>query len=159
MTNADPFRHDQSLNVSPDTTSSIAACVTASRSTQRLLTSLASMLVIVLTSSTVFAQNEFTYGRQPIGSTPSGSASGTVVDSNRQGVGFNFRAGHVAGGTVGRNDSASIVGLSPYVNVGDGLLFGDSRLTYTNDGDVAWSFGGGYRHYVTAWDAVIGGYG
>ncbi|MEP3481456.1 MAG: inverse autotransporter beta domain-containing protein [Fuerstiella sp.] len=159
MTNADHFRHDRSLNVSRDTTSSIAAHVTASRSTQRLLTSLASMLVIVLTSSFAFAQDEFTYGRQPIGSTPSGSASGTVVDSNRQGVGFTFRGGHVAGGTVGRNDSASIIGLSPYVNIGDGLLFGDSRLTYTNDGGLAWSFGGGYRQYVTAWDAVIGGYG
>lgn len=117
------------------------------------------MLVIVLSWSSVSAQDDFTYGRQPIGSTPSGSASGTVVDSNRQGVGFSFRGGHVAGGTVGRNDSASIIGLSPYVNIGDGLLFGDSRLTYTNEGGLAWSFGGGYRQYVTAWDAVIGGYG
>ena len=159
MTNADHLRHDQSLNVSADTASSIAADVTAPRRTQRFLTTAASMLAVVLSCSSVFAQDDFIYGRTPIGSTPSGSASGTVVDSNRQGMGFTFRGGHVAGGTVGRNDSASIIGLSPYVNIGDGLLFGDSRLTYTNDGGLAWSFGGGYRQYVTAWDAVIGGYG
>lgn len=159
MTNADHLRHDRSLNASFDAVSPNATHVTAPRRTQRLLTSAASMLAIVLSCSALKAQDDFSYGRQPIGSTPSGSASGTVVESNRQGAGFSLRGGHVAGGTVGRNDSASIIGLSPYVNIGDGLLFGDSRLTYTNDGGLAWSFGGGYRQYVTAWDAVIGGYG
>ncbi len=159
MTNADYLRQSRSLKVSQKATTPIVHHVTASRSTQRLFASLVSMLTIVLTSSMVSAQDNFSYGRQPIGTTPSGSASGTVIDSNRQGLGFTFRGGHVAGNAVGRNDSASIIGATPYLNVGDGLLFGDSRLTYSNDGELAWSFGAGYRHYITAWDAVIGGYG
>lgn len=159
MTNADHLRHDRSLPASLDAELPSAANVTALRSPQRLLMAAASLLAVALTCSSASAQDDFTYGRTPIGSSPSGSASGTVTDINRQGLGFTFRGGHVAGGTVGRNDSASIIGLSPYVNIGDGLLFGDSRLTYANDGGLAWSFGGGYRQYVTAWDAVIGGYG
>lgn len=102
---------------------------------------------------------DFSFGRTEVGTVPSGSASGTVVDSNRQGLGVSIRGGHVAGGTVGRSQSASILGISPYLNIGDGLLFGDSRLTYANDGGLAWSFGGGYRQYITSWDAVLGGYG
>lgn len=102
---------------------------------------------------------DFSFGRSPVGTVPSGSASGTVVDSNRQGLGLSIRGGHSAGGTVGRNQSASILGVSPYLNIGDGLLFSDSRFTYANDGGLAWSFGGGYRQYITAWDTVVGGYG
>lgn len=159
MTNPDHLRHDRLLKASADDHSSAVARVTAARSVRHLSTAFASMLLALLASSTVSAQGDFTYGRQAIGSTPSGSASGTVVDSNRSGFGFTFRGGHVAGQTVGRNESASIIGLTPYATIGDGMLFGDSRLTYANDGGLAWSFGGGYRQYVTAWDAVIGGYG
>ena len=87
---------------------------------------------------------------------PSGAATGSVIDINRSGLGFQVRGGHAAGGTVGRQESASHLSMSPYVNFGDGLLFGDTRLTYGNEGGLAWSFGGGYRQYVPAWDAVIG---
>ncbi len=98
---------------------------------------------------------DFTYGREHVGTAPSGAAGG-VMDINRQGMGFSVRGGHVAGQTVGRKDSASLLQVAPYLNIGDGLLFGDGRLTYANEGGLAWSFGGGYRHYVTAWDAIIG---
>ena len=87
---------------------------------------------------------------------PSGGASETI-DVNRNGLGFSFRGGHAAGGTVGRDESASLFNLSPYVNIGNGLLFGDARLVYANEGGLAYSFGGGYRVYVPAWDAVLGG--
>ncbi|APZ96291.1 hypothetical protein Fuma_05959 [Fuerstiella marisgermanici] len=104
--------------------------------------------------STVEAQDH-TYGREHVGSAPSGAAGG-VMDINRQGMGVNIRGGHVAGQTVGREDSASLFQVAPYVNIGDGLLFGDGRLTYANEGGLAWSFGGGYRHYITAWDTIFG---
>lgn len=87
---------------------------------------------------------------------PSGAATGSVMDINRSGLGFQVRGGHVAGGTVGRQQSASHLSMAPYVSFGDGLLFGDTRLTYGNEGGLAWSFGGGYRQYIPAWDAVIG---
>jgi len=106
------------------------------------------LTALTLTSGWANAQeDDYTFGRTPVASVPSGSASGVVVDSNRQGMGFSVRGGHVAGGTVGLNESASMFGLSPYVNIGNGLLFGDSRLTYANQGGLAWSFGGGYRQY------------
>ena len=112
---------------------------------------------IVFTAVTAPAQDDaFLFGRTPIGRTPSGAAGG-VVDVNRQGIGMQFRGGHVAGNTVGRTESVSNVSLSPYVNIGDGMLFGDSRLTFSNDGGVAYSFGTGYRHYIAAIDAVLGG--
>lgn len=87
---------------------------------------------------------------------PSGSAGGAIVDTNRRGLGISVRGGHVAGDTVGRDDSASLFNLSPYINVGNGMLFGDARVVYGNDGGLAYSFGGGYRHYIPAWDAVAG---
>ena len=118
------------------------------------------LTALTLVSSWANAQeNDYTFGRTPIASAPSGSASGVVVDSNRHGLGFSVRGGHVAGGTVGLKESATMFGLSPYVNIGNGLLFGDSRLTYANQGGLAWSFGGGYRQYIPAWDAVLGGNG
>lgn len=86
---------------------------------------------------------------------PAGPGAPTV-DVNRNGIGFSARAGHVAGDTVGRIDSVSLFHLSPYVNIGNGLLFGDARLNYGNEGGLAYTFGGGYRQYIPAWDAVIG---
>ena len=81
---------------------------------------------------------------------------GRTVDVNRRGLGVSVRGGHVAGDTVGRDDSASLFNLSPYINIGNGMLFGDARVVYGNDGGLAYNFGGGYRHYVAAWDAVAG---
>jgi hypothetical protein len=98
-----------------------------------------------------------TFGRSPyMGGSPSGSAS-EVVESNRNGFGMSFRGGHVAGDTVGRSESATHFNLSPYINIEDGLFFGDTRLLVANQGGLAWSFGGGYRHYIADWDVVVGG--
>jgi hypothetical protein len=114
---------------------------------------------LVLSQRAVFAQEApFTFGRTQQGTSPSGSASG-VVDSNRQGFGMTFRAGHIAGDTVGRSESISHIGLMPYINIEDGLVFGDSRLVRGNDGGLVWSFGSGYRHYIADWDVVLGGNG
>lgn len=95
----------------------------------------------------------FSFGR-----TPTGSAS-EVVDSNRDGLGVTFRGGHMAGSTVGREESITHMSLTPYVSINDGMLFGDSRLLRANKGELGWSFGGGYRHYIQDWDVVIGGNG
>ena len=129
----------------------------------KLLASQIVMVVVtacfVICGTTHAQEDSYTFGRTSVGTAPSGSAGGTMVDINRNGMGFSARMGHEAGHTVGREDSASLFQLSPFMNIGNGFAFGDSRLTYTNEGGLAWSFGGGYRHYVTAWDAVIGGYG
>ncbi|MCR9201562.1 MAG: inverse autotransporter beta domain-containing protein [Planctomycetaceae bacterium] len=120
----------------------------------------AGLAVLMLTAPQyASAQGQTPFGNAPIGTAPSGSASGSIVNVNRRGLGVSVRAGHAAGDTVGRNESASFMGLSPFVNVGDGLIFGDTRLTYGNEGGLAWSFGGGYRQYLTAYDTIIGGYG
>ncbi|MCX7388367.1 MAG: inverse autotransporter beta domain-containing protein [Planctomycetales bacterium] len=91
----------------------------------------------------------------PFGRTPSGSAS-EVKDYNRDGFGVQFRGGHTAGDTVGRKESISHINLTPYFNVEDELFFGDSRLVRANGGELAWAFGGGYRHYISDWDVVVG---
>ena len=161
MTNVRDQRHNLSLAAISSETA--VTETVASRLRRILRTSMrhagAWLTALTLTAGWANAQDDYTYGRSPVGTAPSGAASGVVVDSNRQGLGFSVRGGHVAGGTVGLNESASMFGLSPYVNIGNGLLFGDSRLTYANQGGLAWSFGGGYRQFIPAWDAVIGGYG
>ncbi len=93
------------------------------------------------------------FSRTPVFGNSSGSAS-EVIDSNRRGFGMSFRGGHVAGDTVGREDSITYIGLSPYINIEDGLLFGDSRLARGNDGGLVYSFGSGYRHYIPDLDVV-----
>ena len=111
----------------------------------------ASALVGLLAGSgNALAQDENTFGR-----TPSGSASETV-DYNRDGFGVSARAGHSAGGTVGRQQSISLLNLAPYFNIENELLFGDAQLGMANRGELAWSFGGGYRHYFPDLD-VVGG--
>lgn len=152
MTNVRCFRRETRLPVSPLSAFGKDMRVANHRGRLRaasfLLTTAA--LLVCFCGSIAVAQP---------GGPPSGSAGGTFVDSNRDGLGFSARMGHEAGRTVGRLDSASLFQFSPYVNIGNGYLFGDSRLVYANEGGLAWSFGGGYRHYVTAWDAVIGGHG
>jgi hypothetical protein len=114
----------------------------------------AALLSLMAGTQTAYSQDgAFTFGR-----TPTGSAS-EVVDSNRDGLGVQFRGGHMAGSTVGRQESITHINLMPYVSINDGMLFGDSRLLRANKGDLAWSFGGGYRHYIQDWDVVIGGNG
>lgn len=124
----------------------------------RKISRIAVITAAILTSQTSAAQDgSHTFGRGLFGN-PSGSAS-EVVDSNRTGFGMAFRGGHVAGHTVGREDSITHIGLMPYLNIQDGLFFGDSRLARGNDGGLVWNFGGGYRHYIADWDVVFGGNG
>ncbi len=111
----------------------------------------AAALVGLMTSSgSALSQDDHTFGR-----TPTGSAS-EVKDYNRDGFGVQFRGGHTAGDTVGRTESISHINLTPFFNVEDGLFFGDSRLSMSNDSQLAWAFGGGYRQYISAWDVVVG---
>ncbi len=112
----------------------------------------AAALVGLMTSTTSALSQD---GDQTFGRTPSGSAS-EVRDYNRDGFGVQFRGGHTAGDTVGRTESISHINLTPYFNVEDELFFADSRLVRANGGELAWAFGGGYRHYVSASDMVVG---
>ncbi|MDG1894105.1 MAG: inverse autotransporter beta domain-containing protein [Fuerstiella sp.] len=160
MTSVQNLRRKLQLSGSQDASHDI---VTNSNFSPLRLAGLSLRVCMLTIATTVFTavsataqDGEFSFGRTPIGRTPSGVAGG-VVDVNRQGIGIQFRGGHVAGNTVGRTESVSNVGLSPYLNVGDGMIFGDTRLTFSNDGGVAYSFGTGYRHYIAAIDAVLGG--
>lgn len=85
----------------------------------------------------------------------SGGAS-EVINVNRRSFGINFRGGHAAGDTVGRQDSLTHMSLSPYFNTGPALLFADARLGRANKGGLTWSFGTGLRTYVEEWDVVTG---
>lgn len=114
----------------------------------------AALISVAMGSQAAFSQDgPFSFGR-----TPTGSAS-EIIDSNRDGFGVSFRGGHMAGDTVGRADSITHIGLMPYINIEDGMFFGDSRLLRGNDGGLVWSFGSGYRHYIADWDVVLGGNG
>jgi hypothetical protein len=125
------------------------------RTTRRLICATTAFAVsfclLAIGASDVQAQG----GPMTFSRTPTGGAS-SVIDSNRQGLGMNFRAGHDAGNTVGRSRSVSHIQLAPYVNIGNGYLFGDSRLIRDNDNGLAWSFGSGYRHYLESHDVVLG---
>ena len=112
----------------------------------------AALVALAASSRSAFSQDDaYSFGRAPTG------AASEVQDYNRDGFGMQFRGGHYAGGTVGREQSISYINLTPYFNVDDGLLFGDSQLVLANRGELAWSFGGGYRHYISPLDAVVGG--
>ena len=111
----------------------------------------AALVGLLAGSGNALSQDEdYTFGR-----TPSGSASETV-DYNRDGFGVAVRAGHSAGSTVGRQQSISLLNLAPYFNVENELLFGEAQLGLANRGQLAWSLGGGYRHYFPDLD-VVGG--
>ncbi len=92
----------------------------------------------------------------PFHGAPSGSVSGDVENFNGGGMGVLLRGGHVAGDTVGRQDSISHIGAMPYATFGESLMFGDARLVRANQGGLAWSFGAGWRHYFSDVDAVFG---
>ena len=161
MTNVRKHRHNSPARISQSAAARAGRRVAFSYAplrARRLIPSGISLLVALCLLTQISHAKDFSFGRNPFSGGPSGAAS-EVVDVNAQGLGVGFRAGHVAGNTVGRDESATNVGLTPYVNIGDGLFFGDSRMTYANNGGLAWTLGTGVRHYVTAWDAVIGGYG
>lgn len=118
------------------------------------LSRVAAIVALAASSQSALSQDDaFTFGRAPTG------GASEVRDYNRDGFGFQFRGGHTAGHTVGRSQSISHINLTPYFNVDDGLFFGDTRLARANQGELGWNFGGGYRHYISAWDVVIGGNG
>lgn len=114
----------------------------------------AALISLAMGTQAAYSQDgPFSFGR-----TPTGSVS-EVVDSNRAGFGTSFRAGHIAGDTVGRDQSISHIGAMPYVNIDNSLIFGDARLVRANEGGLAWSFGSGMRYYIEDWDVVLGGNG
>ena len=109
------------------------------------LTRAAALMSLALGPVSAYSQDGALYS----GAQPSGGASEST-GLNRDGYGLQFRGGHVAGDTVGRNDSISFIGLSPYFSAGNSLIFGDTRLGRANEGGLVWSFGSGYRYYVEA---------
>ncbi|MBX3436588.1 MAG: inverse autotransporter beta domain-containing protein [Planctomycetaceae bacterium] len=72
------------------------------------------------------------------------------------GVGFLTRIGHIAGETIGRDDSITHVGLAPYVFVEESMFFGDLRMYRTNEGRTGGNAGMGWRHYLTNQDSIFG---
>ena len=118
------------------------------------LTRAAALMSLALGPVSAYSQDGALYS----GAQPSGCAS-EATGLNRDGYGLQFRGGHVAGDTVGRNDSISFIGLSPYFSAGNSLIFGDTRLGRANEGGLVWSFGSGYRYYLEDWDVVLGGNG
>ncbi len=118
------------------------------------LTRAAALMSLALGPVSAYSQDGALYS----GAQPSGGASEST-GLNRDGYGLQFRGGHVAGDTVGRNDSISFIGLSPYFSAGNSLIFGDTRLGRANEGGLVWSFGSGYRYYLEDWDVVLGGNG
>ena len=118
------------------------------------LTRAAALMSLALGPVSAYSQDGALYS----GAQPSGGAS-EATGLNRDGYGLQFRGGHVAGDTVGRNDSISFIGLSPYFSAGNSLIFGDTRLGRANEGGLVWSFGSGYRYYLEDWDVVLGGNG
>jgi hypothetical protein len=73
------------------------------------------------------------------------------------GLGVGGRLGHIAFPTFGRNHSLSHVELFPYVMADDEMLFGDFRLFIDNMGRLGGNGGLGFRHWVSAWEAALGG--
>lgn len=84
------------------------------------------------------------------------SGASEVIDVNRRSFGMNFRFGHDAGDTVGRQDSLTHMSLAPYFNTGPALVFADARLGRANKGGLTWAFGTGLRTFVEEWDVVTG---
>ena len=115
---------------------------------------------LVLFGVVVFATASESSAQDPLmgynASVPSGSISGDVLNFNGRGAGVQWRGGHVAGDTIGRQDSISFLGAMPYATFGNGLVFGDARLARANEGGLAWSFGSGLRYYFHDVDAVFG---
>ncbi len=72
------------------------------------------------------------------------------------GLGFLTRAGHIAGETVGRDESITHFGLAPYLFHEQTMLFGDLRMFRTNRGNTGGSAGLGLRHYFAEHDAIWG---
>jgi hypothetical protein len=85
----------------------------------------------------------------------------TLSDPDRvmenRGFGWWGNLGHIAGQTVGREESISTLEVSPYLfTSNDGVLFGDGRLYRTNTAGLGGSGGLGYRQYVPMWDRLFG---
>ncbi|MCA9075580.1 MAG: inverse autotransporter beta domain-containing protein [Planctomycetaceae bacterium] len=95
-------------------------------------------------------------GGEYMSHSPDGGGAGPEFEIPGGGYGFLSRIGHIAGETVGRDDSITHVGLAPYVFHEETMLFGDLRLFRTNEGRTGGSAGMGLRHYLTEQDAILG---
>lgn len=74
-----------------------------------------------------------------------------------RGYGFWARIGHIAGQTIGREESITHVELSPYIfTPNDGVIFGSARFFRTNRGDLGGNGGVGFRHYFENYDRIFG---
>ncbi len=73
------------------------------------------------------------------------------------GFGAMGRIGHIAGQTVGREESITPIEVMPYMFIDETMLFGDWRLFRTNEGHLGGSAGLGIRHYFPDHNIVLGG--
>jgi hypothetical protein len=72
------------------------------------------------------------------------------------GQGIEASIGHVAGETVGREESLTHINLQPYVFVEQNMLFSDLRMYRLNEGGQGFNIGLGLRRYFEQHDAIFG---
>ncbi len=77
----------------------------------------------------------------------------TVSDT---GASLTGRAGYLAFGTFGRDDSITHAELMPYFEVDQHTLFGDARLFMSNDGYFGGNVGVGYRYRLPEGNRFLG---
>src|SRR5690606_23810873 len=91
---------------------------------------------------------------------PSGSPNSADLSPYFQvpggGHGVEGRIGHIAGETVGREESLTHINLQPYMFVEQNMLFSDLRMYRLNEGGQGFNVGLGMRRYFEQQDAIVG---
>jgi hypothetical protein len=72
------------------------------------------------------------------------------------GHGIEGSIGHIAGETLGRDESLTHINLQPYMFVEQNMLFSDLRMYRLNEGGQGFNVGLGLRRYLEQQDAIIG---
>ncbi len=91
---------------------------------------------------------------------PSGSIAYQQPQYDREigigGTGALARMGHIAGQTVGRNQSITHFEVMPYAFVDNTMWYTDGRFYTTNNGSVGGSGGVGVRQFLPTYNSIIG---
>jgi len=84
--------------------------------------------------------------------------SDRVTGKQSEAIGAIFRAGVLTGPAVGREDTLVPFEFMPYGFVFEesGMVFGDFRVFRSTKDGWGTNVGGGYRHYISDWDRIIG---
>ena len=123
---------------------------TARRSfTRRSVNLPACLPVVVLSVALVLVAPQFASGQE--------TSAGTFSSARGEnGPGLQFRAGHNAFETFGRDVSISQAELFPYILDDNQMLFGDLRLFLSNNAEVGGNAGLGYRFRPWGGSQILG---